>query len=137
MNSFLCMNFHTVLVLNYEISLFLCCTLLFIPIHCCILSSYLSIYSFTNRDRTHLMVEQREIFTVPIETRHKQGLDAMALWIETAKLIIESKMKTGQKTITQCIQQCLFIKRPYNKRQKREKEQNKTKEEVNQCKSTQ
>ena len=50
-----------------------------------------------NRNRTHLTAEQREIFTVPIETRQKQGLDAMALWIETAKLIIESKMKTGQK----------------------------------------
>ena len=54
------------------------------------------------QERGHLTVEQRELFQVPLSQRKKQGLEAMALWISTTKATIDTTLKRGQKTITQC-----------------------------------
>ena len=58
-----------------------------------------------NMERRHLTFEQRAIFDIPISQRKHQGLEAMALWIATSTLILTTTMKSGQKTITQCIEE--------------------------------
>ena len=55
------------------------------------------------------MVEQRDIFKVPINQRKKWGHEAMALWIATAKLILNTTMNSGQKTIIQCINVLMYL----------------------------
>ena len=58
-----------------------------------------------NMERSHLTVEQCAIFDIPKSQRKHQGLEAMALWIATSTLILNTTMKSGQKTITQCIKE--------------------------------
>ena len=48
-------------------------------------------------------MEQRAIFDIPSSQRKHQDLEAMALWTATATLILNTTMKSGQKTMTQCI----------------------------------
>ena len=62
-----------------------------------------------NMERSHLTVEQCAIFDIPKSQRKHQGLEAMALWIATSTLILNTTMKSGQKTITQCIKESNYM----------------------------